>query len=120
MQFFAPLPVTLVYKIGDFHTIFYLCFLVLLVYLSVFAFVSYTKKSKKIVCIVPCLPPMPNFFETRSYWHGGFTKVHQEYYKEHLLSQKGIHLWRLIHQLYEYARNLCSIYNISFCKDESC
>src|SRR4051812_45369931 len=63
---------------------------------------------------------MPNFFETRSYWHGGFTKDQQEYYKEHRLSQKGIHLWKLIHQLYEYARNLCSIYNISFCRDESC
>src|ERR1043165_638400 len=63
---------------------------------------------------------MPNFFATRSYWHGGFTKDQQEYYKEHRLSQKGIHLWRLIHQLYEYARNLCSIYDISFCRDESC
>src|SRR3954467_10673408 len=63
---------------------------------------------------------MSNFFETRSYWHGGFTKDQQEYYKEHRLSQKGIHLWKQIHQLYEYARNLCSIYNISFCRDESC
>ena len=44
----------------------------------------------------------------------------QEYYKEYRLSQKGIHLWRLIHQLYGYARNLCSIYDISFCRDESC
>src|SRR3954463_3839443 len=63
---------------------------------------------------------MPNFFETRSYWHGGFTEDQQEYYKEYRLSQKGIHLWRLIHQSYEYAKNLCSIYNISFCRDESC
>src|SRR4051812_39560725 len=63
---------------------------------------------------------MRNFFETRSYWHGVFTKDHQGYYKEHRLSQKGIHLWRLIHQLYDYARNLCSIYNISLCRDESC
>src|SRR3954468_1639958 len=30
-------------KIGQLHTIFYLCFLVLLVYLSVFTFVSFTK-----------------------------------------------------------------------------
>ena len=36
------------------------------------------------------------------------------------MSQKGINLWRLIHQSYEYAKNLCSIYNISFCRDESC
>src|SRR3954469_24650659 len=63
---------------------------------------------------------MSNLFETRSYWHGGVTEDQQEYYKEHRLSQKGIHLWRLIHQLYEYAKNLCSIYNISFCRDESC
>src|SRR3954471_4514480 len=61
-----------------------------------------------------------NFFESRSYWHGGFTKDQQEYYKEHHLSQKGIHLWKQKHQLYEYDRNLCSIYNISFCRDESC
>src|ERR1041385_3698566 len=63
---------------------------------------------------------MSNFFETRSYWHGGFTEDQQEYYKEYRLSQKGIHLWRLIHQSYEYAKNLCSIYNISFCRNESC
>src|SRR4051812_14150005 len=63
---------------------------------------------------------MSNFFETRSYWHEGFTEDQQEYYKEYRLSQKGIHLWRLIHQSYEYAKNLCSIYNISFCRDVSC
>src|SRR3954468_3750416 len=63
---------------------------------------------------------MPNFFETRSYGHGGFTEDQQKWYKEHRLSQKGIHLWKQIHQLYEYARNLCSIYNISFCRDGSC
>src|SRR3954464_793171 len=63
---------------------------------------------------------MSNFFETRSYWHGEFTEDQQEYYKEYRLSQKGIHLWKLIHQSYEYAKNLCSIYNISFCRDESC
>src|ERR1041385_4314226 len=63
---------------------------------------------------------MSNFFETRSYRHEGFTEDQQEYYKEYRLSQKGIHLWRLIHQSYEYAKNLCSIYSISFCRDESC
>src|SRR3954470_6902508 len=77
-------------------------------------------KTQKIVCLVTCLPPMPNFFDTRSYWHGGFTKDQQDYHKGHHLSQKGVHLWKQIHQLYEYARNLCSIYNISFCRDESC
>src|SRR3954464_4656197 len=63
---------------------------------------------------------MSYFFETRSYWHGGFTEDQQKWYKEHRLSQNGIHLWKQIHQLYEYARNLCLIYNISFCMDESC
>src|ERR1043165_5258596 len=44
----APLLGTPVYKIGELHTIFYLCFLVLLVYLSVFTFVSLIKKVPKI------------------------------------------------------------------------
>src|SRR3954467_3683268 len=47
-KFLALLPGTPVYKIGELHTIFYLCFLVLLVYLYVFTFVSYTKNTKKI------------------------------------------------------------------------
>src|SRR4051812_26755844 len=63
---------------------------------------------------------MATFFETRSYWQGGFTEDQQKYYKEYRLSQKGIHSWVLIHELYDYARNLCSIYNISFWTDESC
>src|SRR4051812_31282155 len=63
------------------------------------------KKTQKIVCLVTCLPPMPKFFETISYWHGGLTKDQQEWYKEYRLSQKGIHSWKQIHQLYEYARN---------------
>src|SRR3954468_12501531 len=63
---------------------------------------------------------MDSFFETRSYWQGGFTEDQQEYYKEYRLSQKGIHSWGLIHELYDYGRNLCSIYNISFWRDEYC
>ena len=63
---------------------------------------------------------MGNFFETRSYWQGGFTEDQQEYYEEYNMSQKGIHLWKLIHQLYVYARNLCSIYDTSFYRNESC
>src|SRR6187401_2184485 len=35
-SFLAPLPGTPLFKIGELHAIFYLCFLVLLVYLSVF------------------------------------------------------------------------------------
>src|ERR1044071_100688 len=63
---------------------------------------------------------MATFFQTRSYWHGGFIEDQQKYYKEYRLSQKGIQSWGLIQELYEYARNLCSIYNISFYRDESC
>src|SRR3954465_11841664 len=48
-EFLAPLPRTLVYKIGELHTIFYRCFLVLLVYLSVFIFVSFIENHKKII-----------------------------------------------------------------------
>src|SRR3954466_6354970 len=62
---------------------------------------------------------MTTFFETRSYWQGGFTEDQQKYYKEYRLSQKWIHSWGLIHEPYDYARNLCSIYDISFCRDES-
>ena len=36
-------------KIGELHAIFYLCFLVLLVYLSVFTFVSLIKNTKNIM-----------------------------------------------------------------------
>ena len=41
---------TPVYKIGELRTIFYLCILVLLVYLSVFTFVSLTKNTKNTCC----------------------------------------------------------------------
>jgi len=44
----------------------------------------------------------------------------QKYYKEYRLSQKGIDLWKKINQLNVYARNLCSIYDKSYCCDESC
>ena len=63
---------------------------------------------------------MVTFFETRSYWQGGFTEDQQKYYKEYCLSQKGINLWKLKSQLNSYARNLCSDYDKSFCCDESC
>src|SRR4051812_10502617 len=51
-QFLAPLPETPVYKIGELHTIFYLCFLVLLVYLSVFTCVSFIKNKKKLLTLL--------------------------------------------------------------------
>ena len=62
---------------------------------------------------------MVNFFETRSYWQGGFIEEQREYYKEYRLSQKGIHLWKIINQLNNYARDLCFKYDISYCCDES-
>src|ERR1041385_8382259 len=46
-KFLAPLPGTPSAKIGELHIVFYLCFLVMLVYLSVFIFVSYIKNHKK-------------------------------------------------------------------------
>src|SRR4051812_15523978 len=50
-KFLAPLSGTPVYKIGELHTIFYLCFSVLLVYFLIFSFVSYIKNTKKIVTL---------------------------------------------------------------------
>src|ERR1041385_1185691 len=52
-KFLAPLSGTQVYKIGELHTIFYLCFLVLLVYLPVFTFVSLIKNTKKKIQKIP-------------------------------------------------------------------
>src|SRR4051812_20822805 len=62
---------------------------------------------------------MVDFFETRSYWQGGFTEEQQNYYKEHRLSQKGKHLWVQIYKLNDFARNLCSTYDESYCFNES-
>jgi hypothetical protein len=47
---------------------------------------------------------MVDFFETRSYWQGGFMEEQQKYYKEHRLSQKGKHLWEQINKLYIIAK----------------
>ena len=61
---------------------------------------------------------MVTFFETRSYWQGGSTEDEKNIIRIPLIS-KGLHLWKLINQLEMYARNLCSIFDISFCCDES-
>jgi hypothetical protein len=63
---------------------------------------------------------MDYFFETRSYWQGGFTEEQQIVYKEHRLSQKGKHLWEQIDKLYIIATNVCSTYNVTYCFDKSC
>jgi hypothetical protein len=36
---------------------------------------------------------MVGFFETKSFWQGGFMEEQQKYYEEHRLSQKRKHLW---------------------------
>src|SRR4051812_23953293 len=46
-KFLAPLSRTPIFKIGELQTIFYLCFLVLLVYLPIFILVSFIKNHKK-------------------------------------------------------------------------
>src|ERR1041385_3640048 len=50
-KFLAPLSGTPHFKIGELHTIFYLCFLVLFVYLSVFALVSFIKNQKVVILL---------------------------------------------------------------------
>jgi hypothetical protein len=57
---------------------------------------------------------MVGFFETISYWQGGFTEE-QKYYEEHRLSQKGKHLCEQINKLHIIARNVCSTYNVTYC-----
>jgi hypothetical protein len=63
---------------------------------------------------------MVGFFETKSFWQGGFTEEQQNYYEEHHLSQKGKHLCEQINRLYIIARNVCSTYNVTYCFDRSC
>src|SRR3954470_15720363 len=55
---------------------------------------------------------MDGFFETSSYWQGGFTEEQKYYYKEHRLSQKGKHLWEQIDKLNTIARNVRFTYNL--------
>src|SRR5215216_3489121 len=62
---------------------------------------------------------MVGFFETESYWQGGFTEEQKYYYKEHRLSQKGKHLWEQIDKLNTIAREVCSTYNVTYCFDKS-
>ena len=62
---------------------------------------------------------MVNFYETRSYWQGGFMEDEQKYYKEYCLSEKGKHVWEQIDRLRFIAGNLCSKYHVSWCFNES-
>src|SRR3954466_7576705 len=63
---------------------------------------------------------MDGFFETSSYWQGGFTKEQKYYYKEHHLSQKGKHLWEQIDKLNTIAREVCSTYKVTYFFHKSC
>src|SRR3954468_20405914 len=63
---------------------------------------------------------MDGFFETSSYWQGGFTEEQNYYYKEHRLSPKGKHLWEQIDKLNTIARDVCSSYDVTYCFDKSC
>ena len=56
---------------------------------------------------------MVNFYETRSYWQGGFMEDEQKYYKEYCLSEKGKYVWKRIDRLRFIAGNLCSKYDVS-------
>ncbi len=62
---------------------------------------------------------MASLFDTKYYWHGGFTEEQQNYYEEYRLSQKGKHLWEQIRILNGFAKNLCSTYDESYCFNES-
>ena len=53
-EFLAPSPGTPSAKIGELHTTLYLCFLVLLVYLSVFIFVSFVINYRTIFSCHTC------------------------------------------------------------------
>ena len=63
---------------------------------------------------------MVNFYETKSYFLSGFTEDQRKYFKEHHLSQKGVHLWIQINKLNRFARNLCSTHDVSWRFNESC
>ena len=63
---------------------------------------------------------MDGFFETSSYWEGGFTEEPKYYYKEHRFSQKGKQLCEQIDNLNTIAREVFSTYNVTYCFDKSC
>jgi hypothetical protein len=76
--------------------------LVSLLYFVRFFFIKNSKKLVPTIVVIfvglilscfllalSCFLSMVDFFETRSYWQGGFTEEQKKYYKEHRLSQKG-------------------------------
>jgi hypothetical protein len=94
-------------------------------FLLALLYIENPKKLESFVVVCYCLAlscflSMVGFFETKSFWQGGFTEEQQNYYEEHRLSQKEKHLWEQINRLYIIARNVCSTYNITYCFDRSC
>jgi hypothetical protein len=62
---------------------------------------------------------MVGFFETKSFWQGGFMEEQQKYYEEHRLSQKGnTYVNKLINCI--SLLEMCSTYNVTYCFDKSC
>ena len=84
-QFLAPLSDSCIQNRGVARYILSLLFSLVSLPFSFCPCVPYPKK----VCLVPCSPSMPNFFETRSYWHGGFTKDQQEYRRNATCLKRG-------------------------------
>jgi hypothetical protein len=107
----------------------HILYFILLFCFTLFLLASfYIKNPKKIVSLIvvftclalSCFLSMVGFFETKSFWQGGFMEEQQNYYEEHRLLQKGKHLWEQINRLYIIARNVCSTCNVTYCFDRSC
>ena len=62
---------------------------------------------------------MPIFWKTRSYLTGWFTKDRENKLNEHLRSEKGKHLSIQVIKLENFATDLCSTYDESWCFNES-
>jgi hypothetical protein len=97
-SFLAPLPgkKKKTSARGVFRT--HILYFVLLFCFTLFYLHRFIKNPKNleslIVVIFTCLAlscflSLVGFFETKSFWQGGFTEEQQNYYDEHRLSQKG-------------------------------
>jgi hypothetical protein len=130
-NFLAPLPgkkKTSARGVSHAHPLLYFKFCFTLFLLASF-YQKYKKKLVPSIVVIflvyycpalSCFLSMVGFFETKSFWQGGFTEEQQKYYEEHRLSQKGKHLWEQINRLYIIARNVCSNYNVTYCFHRSC
>ena len=62
---------------------------------------------------------MPLYYGTRSYLIGWLTKDREDKLSEHLRSEKGKHLSLQVIKLHNFATDLCSTYDESWCFNES-